>query len=125
MDDIENSVWISRQPGEELTKLNIDNQDIPTRSEELATPQWEPNRYVTFGPTDKYKDASQHTVPFLDATMVQGKPWPLSGVGLYYKSKPGHSGYVAPVLIAHNAVSQKLAKAQNFNFNFVASLGPI
>lgn len=103
LEDIENSVWISRQSTSELTKVDTENQDIPTRSSELATPQWEKDRYVVFGPTDKYKDAAQLTVPFLDATLVQGKPCPLSGVGLYYKSKPGYSGYIAPVLIVYNA----------------------
>lgn len=104
LENIEGSVWIGN-PSNEMTKINVDDQDIPTNSAELSIPNWEKNQYVKFGPTDKAKDAAQLTVPFLDASMVQGKPCPISGAGLYYKSKPGFAGYIAPVLITHNAGS--------------------
>lgn len=95
------SVWISN-PKKEKAKLTFDRPDIPTLSPQLSKPDWRPDQYVEFGPTDRVKDAGQITVPFIDALMVDGKPCPLSGAGLYLKARPGYAGFVAPVLIALN-----------------------
>lgn len=101
LENIHDSAWISNSK-KEKTKLTFDRPDIPTLSPQLSTPDWRPDQYVEFGPTDRTKDASQITVPFIDALTVDGKPCPLSGAGLYFKSRPGYAGFVAPVLIALN-----------------------
>lgn len=53
--------------------------------------------YVEFGPTSRYKDVSQTTIPFIDLQEVRPNPpvW-LRGVGVYHKGQPGYGGFVAP-----------------------------
>lgn len=102
MENLADSSWISN-PTKEKSRLVIDQPDVPIKSPKLSVPNWTINQYVEFGPTDRVKDAAQITVPFLDALLVEGRPSPLSGVGLYYKGQPGYGGFIAPVLIVYDS----------------------
>jgi hypothetical protein len=43
------------------------------------------------------KDASQTTVPFLDAQdAVNNPPVPLEGVGIFLKGQDGYGGFITP-----------------------------
>lgn len=82
------------------SELLLDEPDSPIRATKSLEPDWTPNQFIKFRPTDRTKDAAQLTVPFLDGTFVEGNPTPLSGVGLYYKGQPHFGGFIAPYLIA-------------------------
>lgn len=96
---MEKSVWLSsiEVPHGEL---QLDEPDLPTRASTPLQPDWTPNQYVRFTPTDRIKDAAQSTVPFLDGTFIEGNPSLLSGVGLFYKGQPHFGGFIAPYLVA-------------------------
>lgn len=93
------SIWISSE-AKPRYELLLDEPDVPFRAIRPTVPDWAPNQYIKFGPTDRFKDAAQVTVPFLDGTFVEGNPSLLSGVGLYYKAQPHFGGFIAPYLVA-------------------------
>lgn len=65
-----------------------------------------PNKFVKFRPTDSDKDAGQTTVPFIDTQLVRPMHLTLlSGVGLYYKSRPGFGGFIALKLVVYDMAS--------------------
>lgn len=84
------------------TELLLDEPDSPIRAVKPLQPDWTPNQFIKFGPTDRTKDAAQLTVPFLDETFVEGNPTLLSGIGLYYKGQQDRhfGGFIAPYLVA-------------------------
>lgn len=98
--NIDKSVWLS--PIETVHhELQFDLPDLPTRASAPLQPDWTPNQYIQFQPTDRVKDAAQSTIPFLDGTFVEGNPSLLSGIGLYFKSANLHfGGFIAPYLVA-------------------------
>lgn len=63
------------------TELLLDEPDSPIRAVKPLQPDWTPNQFIKFGPTDRTKDAAQLTIPFLDETFVEGNPSILSGAG--------------------------------------------
>lgn len=72
------------------TEIPLDNLDIPTLTPEKSILNILKDRFLKFGPTDKFKDLSQTTIPYIDSQLVEShNPTALSGVGLYYKSFPG------------------------------------
>lgn len=69
----------------------------------LSIPDFEPNKFIKFRPSDEDKDVGQSTVPFIDTQMVRPKNLtPLSGIGIYYKGKPGLGGFIAPTLVVYD-----------------------
>lgn len=87
----------------ERTEIILDEPDIPILTPEKSIPFIEPDHFIRFGPTDKVKDLSQTTVPFIDSQLVEShNPIPLSGIGLYYKSFPGYGGFIAPKIQNYN-----------------------
>lgn len=102
---MEESVWLSSDDTEH-SKLELIKPDIPTRTTTALEPDWTPNYFVEFGPTDKEKDGAQTTVPFIDGTLIEGKPTILSGAGLFFKGQPGSGGFIAPYLINFDYSSQ-------------------
>lgn len=63
----------------------------------------EPNRYVSFQPSDFDTDASQLTVPFIETLPLESKnPVVLAGVALTLKIQEGTGGIIAPKLIAYD-----------------------
>lgn len=78
------------------------NSEINKRS----IPDFTPNKFIKFRPTDPEKDAGQTTVPFIDTQMVRPKELTLlSGVSLYYKGRRGYGGFIAPKLIVYDMQS--------------------
>lgn len=100
MKNIDKSVWLSGNIDAPHNELQFDEPDVPTRANTPLEPDWKPNQYVKFQPTDKFKDAAQSTIPFLDGTFAEGNPSILSGVGLFHKGQPHFGGFIAPYLVA-------------------------
>lgn len=96
------SFWYTSSK-KDRTEILIEEPDIPTNTPEKSIPNIEPDHFIRFGPSDKFKDLSQTTVPYIDSQLVEShNPVPLSGVGLYYKSFPGYGGFVAPKIQNYN-----------------------
>lgn len=69
-------------------------------------PNFTPNKFVKFRPSDSDKDAGQTTVPFIDTQLVRPMYLTLlSGVGIYYKGSPGFGGFIGPKLIVYDMSS--------------------
>lgn len=100
LEKLDDSQWISNDDRIERTELFLDETDAPIRATKRLEPNFTPNQFVRFGPTGREADAAQVTVPFLDATFVEGNPSLLAGIGLYYKGQPNVGGFIAPFLIA-------------------------
>lgn len=100
--DINYSEWISNKIYEK-TPIILDRPDISTKSLSKSIPSIETNKYIEFGPTDRYKDAAQTTVPFIDIQVVEPEiPVPLNGIGIYYKGLPGYGGFIAPKIVTYD-----------------------
>lgn len=97
---VDKSYWISNDntPAnyeKPRTRVNIYDPDVPTRSARPSWPDSTTDTYIQFCESSMNKDASQLTVPFLDAQPVAPEPaiW-LTGVGLYHKGQYGYGGFV-------------------------------
>lgn len=102
------SEWIANK-NEKRSVLLIDKPEpshpIHINSElcKRSIPDFTPNKFIKFRPSDPDKDVGQTTVPFIDTQMVRPEPMTLlSGISLYYKGRPGYGGFVAPKLILYN-----------------------
>lgn len=93
-------MWLSSDDNHKKEEIVPEYADIPIRGTQALEPNWMTNQFIKFGPTDRVKDAAQHTVPYLDGTFVEGNPSLLAGVGLYYKSQATFGGFIAPYLNA-------------------------
>ncbi|KAJ6646069.1 hypothetical protein Bhyg_01279, partial [Pseudolycoriella hygida] len=106
---LDQNEWISKGY-RERTGLHIDRPE-PNRycdiyGAYLSVPDFRPNKFVKFRPSDPDKDAGQTTVPFIDTQMVRPKNLsPLSGISLYYKGKPGLGGFIAPAIVMYDMSS--------------------
>lgn len=100
--NIGNSLWYMNN-NKNNVEFVIEQPDIPINSMEKSILLPVSNIFVKFGPTDRVKDISQTTIPFIDAQLVEShNPSPLSGVGLYYKGLPGYGGFIAPKVLNYN-----------------------
>lgn len=99
LQNLDKSIWINND-GTKHTELLLNEPDLPIRATKPSEPDWTPNQFIKFGPTDRVKDAAQVTVPFFDGTFVEGNPTLLSGIGLHWKGQPHFGGFIAPYLIA-------------------------
>lgn len=100
--NVDNSFWYTA-PRKIRTELVLENPDVPTNSRDKSIPTILVDRFIKFGPSDKYKDIAQTTVPFIDSQLVESpNPGPLSGVGLYHKGFPGYGGFIAPKILNYN-----------------------
>jgi hypothetical protein len=102
------SHWISNDNTPESKengrlKLVLEEADIPTLSKHPSIPDSVHDQYLQFGPTSRYKDASQTTIPFIDLQQVRPNPpmW-LRGVGVFHKGQPGYGGFLAPRVFTVN-----------------------
>ncbi|KAK0179941.1 hypothetical protein PV327_005636 [Microctonus hyperodae] len=77
-------------------EINVKNLDNPTRCKDYNYDRTS-NNYIKFYHSSVTKDAGQSTVPFIDAQPVETyPPFPLGGIGLFYRNKEGCGGYIAP-----------------------------
>ncbi|XP_034478072.1 uncharacterized protein LOC117784440 [Drosophila innubila] len=94
-----NSVWQSND-GQNRQKLDVDSEHLPTQANEKSLPLSKHNQYLEF--VDSKID-SEITVPFIDIQDVVSNPRvPLGGIGIYYRSSPGHAGFVAPKIYTYD-----------------------
>jgi len=97
-----NSVW-QYNDGEYREKLNLDDLDVPTRSIARSMSLSKHNQYLEFVNSGMNQDAAQTTIPFIDIQdVVSNPPVPLAGIGVFYKSRPGYGGFVAPKIITYD-----------------------
>lgn len=84
-------------------RVNYSNPDIPTRTISPSIPDSITDQYIEFRETDMDRDASQTTVPFIDAQDVTpSNPVPLTGAGIYHKGQPGFGGFLAPKIFTYD-----------------------
>lgn len=101
-DGIAGSEWISNTINDK-TPIVLERPDLPTRTSSKSIPYVETNKFIEFQPTDKYLDAAQTTIPFIDIQLVESaNPGPLAGIGLYYKGQPNYGGFIAPKILTYD-----------------------
>lgn len=104
LDNVSASDWFSN-PNTDRELIQSVHSSVPTKLSIQSLPLSTKNgNYVEFGPTGWVHDMAQNTVPFFDSQALEtsSEPVGLHGVGLFYKTWPGHAGYVAPKLIAYD-----------------------
>lgn len=100
--NLDRSFWFSSEK-KTHTEIPLESLDIPILSPEKSIPNILSDRFLKFGPSDKYKDLSQTTIPYIDSQLVESHtPIPLSGIGFYYKAFPGYGGFVGPKILNYN-----------------------
>lgn len=104
------SEWISDKVERSVLLLDRPEPSHPIHTNDYeckrSIPDMTPNKFVKFRPTDSDKDAGQTTVPFIDTQLVRPIHLTLlSGVGLYYKTRPGFGGFIAPKLVVYDMSS--------------------
>ncbi|KAH8248910.1 hypothetical protein KR032_004231, partial [Drosophila birchii] len=91
--------WLNGVTAENRGKLPLDNTHVSTLSTS-SVPISASNQYIDFTHTGFEQDAAQTTVPFIDIQeVVSNPPVPLSGIGIYYKGRPGYGGFLGPKII--------------------------
>lgn len=94
--------WISNLKGQR-DFISLENCDVPEKSKSFSKPEWQQKAFIEFQPTDRVKDISQTTIPYIDTQLVEpSHPAPLAGIGIYYKGSDGFGGYIAPYLITYD-----------------------
>jgi len=84
-------------------KMSLKDAQVPTRSTVPSIPYPSDNQYIEFTSTGLDQDAAQTTVPYIDIQEVVSEPMvPLSGIGVYYKSRDGYGGFLAPQIITYD-----------------------
>lgn len=102
LEHLEYTEWLPKtfEKGEEIVLEKPGNPILSSPNIDL--PNSGAHRFIKFGPTDVYKDASQLTVPFIDNVPVEpGNPVVLSGVGLYHRGHSESGGFIAPKLLVY------------------------
>lgn len=79
------------RPGDPTKKV------LPTQIDSV------PDTFIRFGPTDRWKDVSQLTVPFFDAQAVAPTPssW-FMGMELYHKGHTDTGGFLGLKVITYD-----------------------
>lgn len=98
---VNSSRWIKNDDSRSHRKaVSLNTFDINLNHKEKTTPIHEKDRFVAFTHSNIYSDAAQTTIPYLDGQDVTTEPaTPLSGVGLYYKTKEYYAGFIASKII--------------------------
>jgi hypothetical protein len=77
--------------------------DVPIKSYKESIPLSTSNSYIKFTFSDLWKDASQTTVPFLDAQdAANNPPVPLEGIGIFLKGQKEYGGFITPKIITYD-----------------------
>lgn len=104
------SEWISDKLDRSVLLLDRPEPSYPIHINDneckRSIPDFSANKFLKFRPSDPDKDAGQTTVPFIDTQLVLPMHLTvLSGVGIYYKGRPGFGGFVAPKLVIYDMSS--------------------
>lgn len=84
-------------------EIKLDNLDVPTRTSVQTVTKSKPGQFLKFGPTGLDKDVGQSTIPFIDIQEVTTSPAiPMSGAGIYHKSRSGNGGFLALRLFSYD-----------------------
>ncbi|XP_072747595.1 uncharacterized protein Orion isoform X2 [Anoplolepis gracilipes] len=87
----------------ERAELKFIEPDIPIRNSIQNVPDSAMNQYLNFAPSDRRKDVSQSTIPFLDVQpIIPNPPVPIAGAGIFHKGKKGSGGFAALKLITYD-----------------------
>lgn len=85
------------------TEIDINNSDLPTKIDIPSEPDVVPNKFVKFTYSSIDYDVAQTTLPFIDIQPVSPYPGvPLSGIGVYFKQKKQHAGFIGPSVFTYN-----------------------
>lgn len=83
--------------------MKLERPHVPLLTPSKSIPDSVPNQFIRFRESDRNMDASQTTVPFLDAQpVVPTKPVPLAGAGLFHKGRPNFGGFIAPKVLTYD-----------------------
>ncbi|XP_055526442.1 uncharacterized protein LOC129719078 isoform X2 [Wyeomyia smithii] len=105
--DPDKSIWIGSDKTEhstdQRTEIKLDRPHVPLLTPSKSIPDSVSNQFIRFRESDRGMDASQTTVPFLDAQPVAPtKPVPLAGAGLFHKGRPKFGGFVTPKVLTYD-----------------------
>lgn len=99
-DKVERSVLLLDRP-EPSYPIHLNDNEC-----KRSIPDPSPDKFIKFRPSDSDTDAGQTTIPFIDNQLVRPMHMTLlSGVGIYYKGRPGFGGFIAPKLIVYDLSS--------------------
>lgn len=83
--------------------MSLKQADVPTKHLKGNNKKSHSDQFLLFTHTDIYKDAAQHTIPYIDTQIVGPQPpTPLAGAGVYHKGQDGSGGYIAPKVFTYN-----------------------
>lgn len=117
--NLERSSWYISDK-KNRTEIILDGLDVPILTPEKSIPNIQTNLFVKFGPTDKFKDLAQTTIPYIDAQLVEPhNPVPLSGIGLTYKAFSGYGGKLIKNLFKHYHANNCAHKIEILCYNFI------
>lgn len=108
MDPESTSIWVSNDNTDsspnKRTPVQLTKPDVPTSPTfGKSVIDSSTNQYIEFTHTDLDRDASQTTVPFLDAQEVTSLPaFALAGAGIHHKGQKLSGGFVALKLITYD-----------------------
>ncbi|XP_053681824.1 uncharacterized protein LOC128732574 [Sabethes cyaneus] len=105
--DPDKSIWIgsdkTQHSEDKRTEIKLDRPHVPLLTPSKSIPDSVSNQFIRFRESDRGMDASQTTVPFLDAQpVVPTKPVPLAGAGLFHKGRPKFGGFIAPKVLTYD-----------------------
>ncbi|XP_016843827.1 uncharacterized protein LOC103316723 [Nasonia vitripennis] len=90
-------------PTNATNEIKLDNLDVPTRTSVQTVTKSKQDQFLKFGPTGLDKDVGQSTIPFIDIQEVTTSPAiPMSGAGIYHKSRSGNGGFLALRLFSYD-----------------------
>lgn len=85
------------------TEIDINNSDLPTKIDIPSELDTVPNKFIKFTYSSIEYDVAQTTLPFIDIQPVLPYPGvPLSGIGVYFKQKKKHAGFIGPSVFTYN-----------------------
>lgn len=112
------SYWISNdntplRDHDPRREFPLDAPGDPIRSPLASNIDSKPDTYMRFGPTDRWKDVAQLTVPFFDSQNVTPNPssW-FSGIELFHKGQPSSGGFLGLKVITYNVTPHLEVKEQ-------------
>lgn len=94
------------------SEIDINNSDLPTKSNAASEPDMSSNKYLKFTHSSIERDVAQTTLPFIDMQTVAPYPGvPFSGVGIYFKGTKSFGGFIGASVFTYdfsNNINPKL-----------------